>query len=245
MRYVRDGLCATCEHHVDRLQRLGDAGIKSHIIAGDLRDGSAEMQENLGVLRTRLKDAVASIGAPNEPDLSGDPNWVSNTRAYQRELWTRVKGDPVLKDVPVLGPGGGAGPLRGRPGRPLGLPRQGQHPSVPRRGHPAAQHHQRASRRLPGIRRQAACGNRDRLPLGPDHHQRASSDLRARDRLLHAAHRAGGLSQRGRAQLRLPAARPLVTRRGGRPRLLEDGELLRPAALGPVRASQAFSGSGI
>ncbi len=103
VRYLRDGLCATCEHHVDRLQRLGAAGIKSHIIAGDLRDGSAEMQENLAVLRTRLKDAVASFGAPNEPDMVGDPDWVANTRAYQRELWTRVKGDPS-SGLPVLGP---------------------------------------------------------------------------------------------------------------------------------------------
>ena len=114
MRYVRDGLCATCEYHVDRLQRLSDAGIKSHIIAGDLRDGSAEMQENLGVLRTVCKDAVASIGAPNEPDLSGDPNWSPSTRTYQRELWMRVKGDPFSR-CPGAGPGGGAGPLRGPP----------------------------------------------------------------------------------------------------------------------------------
>ncbi len=104
MRYLRDGLCATCVHHVDRIKRLGAAGIKTHLIAGDLRGGSPRLQENLQAIRTHLRGAVISIGAPNEPDVEGLSDWLPRTRAYQRELWTRVKGDPLLRHLPVLGP---------------------------------------------------------------------------------------------------------------------------------------------
>lgn len=104
VRYVRDGLCATCEYQIDRLKRLAAAGIRAHIIIGDLARGSGMMQENLRAIRNRLREAVISVGAPNEPNLSGDPQWIAKARAYQQELYVRVKSDPALAALQVLGP---------------------------------------------------------------------------------------------------------------------------------------------
>jgi hypothetical protein len=104
VRYIRNGLCATCQVDIDRLKRLAAIGIRANIIIGDLTGGTARMQENLDAIRTQVRGAVVSIEAPNEPDMSGDPLWVDHTRAYQRELYTRAKADPALADLPVLGP---------------------------------------------------------------------------------------------------------------------------------------------
>ena len=104
VRNVRDGLCPTCEYQIDRLNRLAALGIKSNILVGTLAQGSARMQQSLAVIRSRLRDSVISVESPNEPNLSGDPNWLQNARDYQRELWARVKGDPKLAHLTVLGP---------------------------------------------------------------------------------------------------------------------------------------------
>jgi hypothetical protein len=104
VRYVRDGLCPTCEEWISRLKRLGAAGIRSNIISTDLVAGSVRMQQNLQVIRSRLRDAVVSVEAPNEPDQQGDSQWIAKTRALQQQLWASVKGDPALAHLQVLGP---------------------------------------------------------------------------------------------------------------------------------------------
>jgi hypothetical protein len=103
VRYVGDGLCPTCEHQIDRLRRLAAVGIRANLGVGNQND-SALMQQGLQVIRNRLLDSVVSITGPNEPDISGDPQWIAHTRAYQAELYTRVKADPALAHLPVIGP---------------------------------------------------------------------------------------------------------------------------------------------
>ena len=108
VRYVRDGLCATCPSQIERLRALADVGIRAHIIAGRLREDEVamlfELQANLATIRERLRGAVASIGSVNEPDQQGVASWIDRTRAFQRQLWYRVNGDPALADLPVIGP---------------------------------------------------------------------------------------------------------------------------------------------
>lgn len=104
VRYVRDGLCPTCVEWISRLKRLGQAGIRANIISTDLSAGSARMQQNLQVIRDQLPNAVVSVEAPNEPDQQGDSQWVTKTRALQRELWMSVKGDAALAHIDVVGP---------------------------------------------------------------------------------------------------------------------------------------------
>ncbi len=48
--------------------------------------------------------AIESVGGPNEPDLSGDTNWVADTRAFQQMLYATVKGSPATARLPVVGP---------------------------------------------------------------------------------------------------------------------------------------------
>ena len=62
------------------------------------------MRESLSAIGARLRPAVASIEAPNEPDKEGVPGWLERTRAYQADLIRRREGRPGLAEVPVLGP---------------------------------------------------------------------------------------------------------------------------------------------
>ena len=86
VRHIGDGLCPTCEHQIDRLKRLAALGIRANLGLGNQND-SAVMQQGLQVIRNRLRDAVVSVTGPNEPDISGDPQWIAHTRAYQAELY--------------------------------------------------------------------------------------------------------------------------------------------------------------
>jgi hypothetical protein len=104
-RTVLDYLCPTCEWQIDRLRRLAQAGIKSTLgVQGGWSGGSAAIANTLAAMRNRLQDSVIAISGVNEPDLSGDPNWIAKTRAYTTELYTRAKADPVLRGLPVIGP---------------------------------------------------------------------------------------------------------------------------------------------
>jgi hypothetical protein len=104
VRYIRDGLCPTCTYHVAALNRLAADGIKANIIVGTLSGGDAQMQATLAGIRNNVRNAVISIEAPNEPNLVGDPQWIQHARDYQQKLYARVKADPVLMNIPVLGP---------------------------------------------------------------------------------------------------------------------------------------------
>ena len=104
VRNVHDGLCPSCDYQVNRLKALSALGIKSLIGVGDLRGGTAQMQASLDGIRDKLPGVVTSVVAPNEPDLEPVADWVGKTRAYQQELYTRVKSDPALAHLPVLGP---------------------------------------------------------------------------------------------------------------------------------------------
>jgi hypothetical protein len=104
VRYIRDGLCPTCTYHVASLNRLAADGIKANIIVGTLSGGDAQMQATLAGIRDKVRNAVISVEAPNEPNLVGDPQWVQHAREYQQKLYGAVKGDPALAHLTVLGP---------------------------------------------------------------------------------------------------------------------------------------------
>jgi hypothetical protein len=103
VRHIGDGLCHNCPAHLQRLAALGDIGIKVTLGVGNQTE-AALRDQRLQVVRERLLGAVEAIAGPNEVDYGGDPNWIANTRAYQAELYARVKGDPALRNLPVIGP---------------------------------------------------------------------------------------------------------------------------------------------
>jgi hypothetical protein len=103
VRHVSDGLCHDCPAHLQRLEALGGLGIKATIGVGNQTDAGLRDQR-LATIKQRLLQTVEAIAGPNEVDYGGDPNWIANTRAYQAELYDRVKGDPALRHLPVIGP---------------------------------------------------------------------------------------------------------------------------------------------
>ena len=104
VRYVTDGFCPTCKYQIDRMNRLAALGIKANIGVSGLTAGVPAMEAALKVIREKLLNSVVSVTAPNEPDISGDPQWAAHARTYQQELYARVKGDPALRHLLVLGP---------------------------------------------------------------------------------------------------------------------------------------------
>ena len=104
VRYVTDGFCRTCPYQIDRMRRLALMGIRTNIGPSGLNEGVPAMDAALKVIKDQLLGSVVSVTGPNEPDISGDPDWVAHARAYQQQLWSRVKGDPALRHLTVLGP---------------------------------------------------------------------------------------------------------------------------------------------
>jgi hypothetical protein len=104
VHWIRDGACGTCLAHVDHLRALAADGIRSQLILGSPRDGEAWLDTQVRVLRGRLATAAGAVEGPNEYDVAGDPAWVANLRRWQQAIWSRVKGDPVLCRLLVVGP---------------------------------------------------------------------------------------------------------------------------------------------
>jgi hypothetical protein len=104
VRYVGDGFCPTCEYQIDRLQRLAADGIRANLGVGNLAGGTASIDEGLRVIKNRLQKSVISVTTINEPDISGNPNWIADTRWFTHELYSRVNADPALADLQVIGP---------------------------------------------------------------------------------------------------------------------------------------------
>jgi hypothetical protein len=104
IRHIGDGLCHNCPAHIQRLQALGALGIKATLGIGNQTTDDALRNQRLQVIRDRLLGVTEAVVGPNEVDWGGDPNWVTNTRAYQAAFYSRVKSDPGLRHLQVIGP---------------------------------------------------------------------------------------------------------------------------------------------
>jgi hypothetical protein len=105
IRYVYDPLCATCGPQIDRLRRLAAAGIRATVsIDTPWSAGTAAIGPTLQTIKNQLRGSVVAVAGVNEPDLTGDPLWIPKTRAYTTELYQRVKADPALAHLQVIGP---------------------------------------------------------------------------------------------------------------------------------------------
>lgn len=108
--------------HEKRLGMLAAAGI--HALFGF--GSRAYLDVGLdGPLSTVKKFRAMTIGieGPNELDISGRTNWPSDMRDWQTRLYQKVKGDPALKDLTVVGPSFGGGYDGARAGQPQGSSR--------------------------------------------------------------------------------------------------------------------------
>jgi hypothetical protein len=64
------------------------------------------MDPCLRALKTELlpHGGVESVEWPNEHDISGDQNWAANLSAWGKQLHQKMKADPALAQVKVVGP---------------------------------------------------------------------------------------------------------------------------------------------
>ena len=117
VRYIRDGLTAGDPVQHARLNDLAASGIRADLLMGDPKNryGNGTLDELLSALKNDVRSAVVSVEGPNEWDTTAgsypcDPAhpelgcWASDLRAYQQELYTKVKADPALAGLAVVGP---------------------------------------------------------------------------------------------------------------------------------------------
>jgi hypothetical protein len=99
IRHIGDSLIATPAFYPQELQQLAAAGIHVSLIT-DFGQTAQTIAATIPV----FSGAIEAIEGVNEPDLSGDPNWVTDTRTFQQMLWNTVKNNPATSSLTVLGP---------------------------------------------------------------------------------------------------------------------------------------------
>jgi hypothetical protein len=104
VRHIRENLVPDRSDQYERLNQLAAAGIKSTLIMGDPSEGFDGLDELVGIVKSDLRGAVAAIEGPNEYDMWGGSNWLSELRPYQQRLYAAIKSDPQLASLPVVGP---------------------------------------------------------------------------------------------------------------------------------------------
>jgi hypothetical protein len=93
------------QDYENAVQLAASRGIRFDFLMGGPSYRAGTLDQLLGVLRGRLRNAVEAIEAPNEFDhYVGGPNWPSALTSYDRALYAKVKADPSLRSLPVIGP---------------------------------------------------------------------------------------------------------------------------------------------
>jgi hypothetical protein len=99
VRHIRDGLIdTTWQGYYDRLNELGDMGIKSTLIVTPEQSTDVWIQYPRRVSRT-----FAAYEGPNEYDRSGKSNWAQIVRATMTRLGG-LRGVAGLENYPIYGP---------------------------------------------------------------------------------------------------------------------------------------------
>jgi hypothetical protein len=106
VRYIRDGVGLGRPDVYAHYRALAAEGIKLDMIVGDplQRYGLGSLSQQLDMIEKEFPEAIATLEGPNEFDNQGAPNWVTELRAYQRNLWESVQRRPRLSSKPILGP---------------------------------------------------------------------------------------------------------------------------------------------
>jgi hypothetical protein len=105
-RHVRDGIVIDRVDQYSALRDIANHGIGVDLILGDPlgRFGTGNFDDQMGVLRQDMAGVAESVEGPNEFDTSGATDWPGTLGNYQKQLYDRVKRDPALSDLPVIGP---------------------------------------------------------------------------------------------------------------------------------------------
>jgi hypothetical protein len=100
VRHTRDGLMdTTSQEYYQRHISLGQQGIKCLFITSP-----TESDALLTSFPNRVRGAFEGYEAPNEYDISGDPNWAATLKAFVPHLYDAVKSNPATASFPIVGP---------------------------------------------------------------------------------------------------------------------------------------------
>jgi hypothetical protein len=104
VRHVRENLKPNRSDQYQRLNELGQAGIKSTLIMGEPTNGVAGLETLLSIARDKIRGSLAALEGTNEFDLSGRSNWAAELKSYHQRLYQLAKADASLSSLPVVGP---------------------------------------------------------------------------------------------------------------------------------------------
>jgi hypothetical protein len=100
IRHIRDGLIdAQSSSYYDELNELGRLGIQCTLVTSP-----RETAALLTAYPSRVSEGFEAFEAPNEYDLSGDPNWSSTLNTFLFTLHQAVKSDSLTSRFPIIGP---------------------------------------------------------------------------------------------------------------------------------------------
>jgi hypothetical protein len=99
IRHIGDALTTDPAFYVQEVNQLASVGIHASLIT----DPTQNAQTILATLPS-FQGAVEAVEGLNEPDISGDPNWIVDTQNFQQMLYSTIKGNPSTANLPVIGP---------------------------------------------------------------------------------------------------------------------------------------------
>jgi len=113
VRHLRDGLYGNPspawhdwnERYFKAVDLAAAHGMRFDFIVGKPGYDGGTLDQLLNVAGGRLRKSAEALEEPNEFDhFNGGPGWASQLTRYSRELYRKVKRNPALRALPVVGP---------------------------------------------------------------------------------------------------------------------------------------------
>lgn len=113
VRHLRDGTYANPapqwrkwnERYYQAVEYAADRGFRFLFGLGNPGYEAGTLDDLIGVVAGRLRPAAEAVEGPNEFDrYVGGPRWPATLAAYGRSLYRKVKANPSLRTLPVIGP---------------------------------------------------------------------------------------------------------------------------------------------
>jgi hypothetical protein len=113
IRHLRDGTYANPEpqwakwneRYYQAVEYAADRGLRFNFGLGSPGYQAGTLDQLIAVVAGRLRRAAEAVEGPNEFDkYFRGPRWAPTLASYSRELYRKVKANPSLRSLPVVGP---------------------------------------------------------------------------------------------------------------------------------------------
>lgn len=99
IRHIGDSLTSDPSWYVSEIKQLASAGIHASLITDP-----TQTAQTIAATIPAFGTAIEAVEGLNEPDKSGNANWVASTRRFQQMLWSTVKYNRTTAHLEVVGP---------------------------------------------------------------------------------------------------------------------------------------------